>query len=270
MTPMSRERRIVFCALSGMLGLAAMGAATAGPDSWSKVPTLPTGCYASDGWFDRVQAAIDSLSGDIAHQQQLNDAVAEAYKKLGPAEMQSRMMTFMMAHPQDATQFMQKVQSAGQAPAAQYQKAEESKQSLLAEHDAMKTRFNVSVDQATHAARAQIAALGDGEGARPIGPSDIAAVDKANAEYRRLCGEYWGANGPYQAWLKKYKDYLLKDRIPAEEGFDNQQRDVYGVFGIPVDNFQSTAVMKAVREYMQETQKGFSERWLKSWDPTHP
>jgi hypothetical protein len=52
----------------------------AAPDPWTRVPALPTGCFASqDTWWDRNNAAIDSVQQDHYRQNDVNSAIEQNF-----------------------------------------------------------------------------------------------------------------------------------------------------------------------------------------------
>lgn len=256
---------IFACVLAAVSG-AALPAPPASSAPWGKAPTLPSGCFTSDGFYEKNDGAMSAMAEEIQRQTEVNNAVEQKYRSIDPAEMQSRMMEFMTQHPQQAMEFMQKVQAMGENnTGARFQEIEETRTSLRSEFEALTREFDASLETTWEPARALMAALGDGCGARPPGPKELAAVDQVNAEYKRLCGEYYGPGGRYQLWLGKYRAFLAEQQVPAYEEFEKQNLDIWSVMKIATDTFRSTAGMTAVRDYMQEVQKIYQKRWERPW-----
>jgi hypothetical protein len=69
-----------------------------------------------------------------------------------------------------------------------------------------------------------------------------------------------GATGPFNEWLKRYKDHLTKDHIPSDDELETSMAFQFTMFGIPADKFQSTVVRETVILYMRQAVKVLDAR----------
>lgn len=88
-----------------------------------------------------------------------------------------------------------------------------------------------------------------------------------NAEYRKLCPESWRASGPFQGWLKRYKEHLVRDHNPYLDAIENQKPAQLKLVDLPAEGFRSSVTLETVVDYMKTAQKIFGERLA---EPYHP
>lgn len=92
-------------------------------------------------------------------------------------------------------------------------------------------------------------------------PAENHAIQReADRAYQAMCGPWFGATGPMQAYLRKYKDYLVQERIPADEKSDAQKLMQCKMVGIAADAYRSTAKHKAALEYLQVAEELYRAR----------
>lgn len=174
----------------------------------------------------------------------------------------SRMQEMMMKDPQNAMKYMQTM-GATDATATQAEQAQylQRTQQMEAEEKELLKRYQAALATAYAPARAKFAALRkrlgitEGWGVGETGPaSNFAEYDalkrEADQGYAAMCAQWFGASGSMQAFLKRYKDYLVKERIPADEKPDAQALANYAMFDIPAESYRSTAKHRAVEDYL--------------------
>jgi len=243
-----------------------MAAAPAAPDHWTKVPKPPTACYTSqDRYSEEIYAAIEAMGQEIARQNEINGQVTAQLDSLDPMERQSRMQNYLMQNPQEAAKLMQAAQDQGAAVAAGINKDSENEQRLQDELKEMQSRYDAALHKVIGPLYSNLKALGISESGtqQKTVEAGIVIVKKINAEYERFCPEWWGASGPFNEWLKRYKEHLIEDHIPNNEDLETAKAIQFTMFGIPADKFQSTVAMETVIKYMSQTEKVFSHRLLR-------
>lgn len=267
--------------------LAQAQAASAGP--WARVPPLTTLCFQyvadrqQDPFYARLEAARAAVQAEQERQEAINSRIEKDYANLDPMEKASRMQQWMMSNPQEAMRFMQAVQAAPAQEQAQQMALEQQRRSQEAEWNALLTSYGDARLQAYAPAEARRKALAARLGyqyssarkdllAPHMGffadPStsraDWGAGEAINAEYDRaykaLCPQWWGANGKFQAYLQKQKDWFMTERIPYLERFDAPKLQQYAIMSTPAASYRSTAQFKAVGEYLDLAWKVFNER----------
>lgn len=81
---------------------------------WATVPPLTTACYyGADPFAAKIDAALAAVNDSRARQLAINQQIEDAYKRIEPMEMASRMQQWMMSNPQGAMKYMQGVQNLG-------------------------------------------------------------------------------------------------------------------------------------------------------------
>lgn len=247
---------------SGFVVTAVLAAAPADP--WSKVPALPTGCYsAQDDFATKNEIAIETLKAETVTQEEVNQKIADQLTEQNnqdPMKMAAAMQEAMMKDPQNAMKYMEMMGATTdpaslQAESAQYVARE---QQLKEEERTLLNRYTAAFDKALAPARAQLAQFNEKE--RQLPAENHAIQREADRAYQAMCGPWFGATGPMQAYLKKYKDYLVQERIPADEKSDAQKLMQYKMVGIAADAYRSTAKHKAALEYLQVAEQLYLAR----------
>lgn len=282
MTPRSFGRRLFATALAVLLSPAVLGAPPASPSPWTTVPVFPTGCYSSrDDFATKIAAAQDAMSREIARQEQINEQLkarlGEGLGKGHDREMAfakaAQMSQMMMKDPQAAAKMMQQTQSAGTATQATMLRDPENRQKLDMELKNLLTQYNAALGKAVAPVNAKINEFMERKGVR-VGWSDLlrmtgSATDAEtlsllkqwNTEREKACAEWWQASGPFHAWFKRYRDYLIQDHIPWQEQNDQA---ALGFVALATDStsvpYKSTATMKAVADYMKRAAEVFGNR----------
>jgi len=250
------------CVLSTSMALAA---APAAPDPWTKVPKPPTACYTSqDKYNEEVYAAIDAMNQEIGRVKEVNDQLKAQLDALDPMEKQTRMQNFLMQNPQEAAKIMQAAADQGTGVGAAINRTSANEQKLQDELGEIQSSYNAARKTVIGPLYAELKALGISESGTPekTWNAGIAVVKRINAGYEKLCPEWWGAAGPFNEWLKRYKDHLIQN-LPSDETLETAKAVQFTMLGIPADNFRSTAAMETVIRYMNQALKIFDHRQLR-------
>jgi len=255
--------RVAITALCVLSASVVMAAAPAASDPWLKVPKPPTACYTSqDKYREEVDAAIEAMNEEIARQNEINDEVKAQMDSLDPMELQSRMQNFLMQNPQEAAKIMQAASEQGAAAEADVNQDSGNEQKLQDELKEIQSRYDAALDQVIGPLYASLKALGISESGTPeeTVKAGIAIVKKINADYEKFCPAWWGAAGPFNEWLKRYKEHLIQDHIPYTDALETAKAVQFTMFGIPAEKFKSPVVMETVIKYMRQTQTVFDHR----------
>lgn len=254
---------LTFC--STVLSVSPVMGAAAASDPWTGVPAFPTACYSEkDGFYDALEKAKAALEDDIRKQEALNAVPTEALRQLDPMEKQRRMQAYLMKNPQEAVKYLQETQELGAAVQEAVPKDAERRQQLDDELVALRSRYDAALTAALAPMEAKIRTLplSDGEGGSPQWAIDqrLAQLKKENAEYERLCAEWWTGSGRFPSWLKRDRDQL-QGHAALEARSDAATRANFNVMGISAGAYRSTTGMSAVRQYMMHVSNVFGGRW---------
>jgi hypothetical protein len=116
------------------------------------------------------------------------------------------------------------------------------------------------------ALRKKLGISDDGWGIGESGTPNWAFVEydtiKREADHARavFCPQRWGYTGPMQAFMKRYRDYLVKERIPCDKKCGSQKMASYAMFNAPTAPFRSLATHEAVQDYMKLAGRLYGER----------
>lgn len=277
----SRFGRCLAVAGAGLLLSAALGAQTPSRSAtqsslrtaaqapakgpWASAVPLPTGCYSSkDDFAAKSEAASKTIVADRERQEEINAKIEARFRDIDPMEMSQRMTQKMMEDPQNAAKYMEVMGATRDAGEMQAELMEElqKESQRSAEEKALIKRYEAAVHQAREPARARLAALhkrndawGEGEAGFFLldwaQKEHNAIVGEADQAYEAICPQWWGATGHMHAFMKRYKDYLVKERIPYEERGDAQRTMQYEMVNTPAESYRSVVTHKAVEDYMK-------------------
>lgn len=255
-------------------------AAPAGP--WAKVPPLSTLCYGFSGenyepFVGKLEAAKAAIQADRDRQDAINAKIEEDFRSIDPMEMASRMQQWMMSNPEEAMKFMQGQQAMAEQVTEDVTTLQERAQARDAELKALMKRYEDALIQAYGPARARLDAIygrkttdrkellyprftGDPSNSDAVWAEGEAINAAADQAYRSLCPQWWGANGQFHAYLKRQKDWFVKERIPELERGDAPRLQQYAIMNTPAASYRSTATHKGVVEYLDLIWKVFRER----------
>ena len=282
-SPTTAARRfraaILPAALSLAAGLALPGlsvaapAAAARPDPWARVPALTTGCYqTSDDFPKRLAAALEATEADLARQQAVNDSISEELKNIDMMQLAQRQQEYMMAHPEEAMKLMQQNADLGQttadtqtADAAKRIELEKELKDLEARYkpavDAIPAQFKPKHDDLAKRAEAGGGLAGEAAEYTGWALQEYTALLKAeDAAYQGLCATWWSATGPYHAWLKRYREQLVRE-IPQRETVESHAAGMLAmVISTPERTWRPTSAIRNVRDYLTRAGQVFGQR----------
>lgn len=250
-------------------------APAAGP--WAKVPALSTACYyGADPFVAKLDAALAAVKADRARQEAINQKIADAHKNMDPMEQMQRMQQWMMDNPQEATKYMQGLQALGTEEGqagilvdGQEQAAFDTEQKELIK------RYKAGLTQAYAPANARWNALLKKMGFEENYPfdsiKDPGAPDWAMEEedaihrlrdqaYAAHCPQWWGATGPAQTWLKKYRTWLVQKHIPFVDSLEAKVAQSYAMMNTPTATYRSLGTLDSVIKYLEVVAEVYAER----------
>ena len=80
--------------------------------------------------------------------------------------------------------------------------------------------------------------------------------------YVANCATWWSATGPIHAYMKRYKDYLVQERIPYEKKLiDEPKLDNFKLLSVPTAGWRTTTDYEAAVDYMKMASGLFDKRY---------
>lgn len=259
-------------------------AAAAGP--WAKVPALPTACYGSqDKYSEQNEAAFTAVQNARYAQDEINSAIRQrSIDNDDPMAMAARLQQKMMEDPANAQKYMEQMMASNQQAQEETPVQLEKEQQIEAESDALMKQYRAALTRARAAGDTRLRALekrlkvppgsasamwvrmgdpGDPAWARPERQAILKEWDRA---YAATCPQWWGATGAVHAYLKRYKDFLVLERIPHEKEFmDKPRLNAYEMHGIDAKGWRTTTDYEAVEDYLKMAAKLFNQREIDPW-----
>ena len=252
--------------------------AAAGP--WAKVPALPTACYSSqDGWSERNDMAVAAVREDMDAQKETNRAIDEQLTQAmseDPMAMAQAMQQAMLDDPANAQQIIEKMTQTGQQAQTELPAQMEKEKQLEAESKAVVKQYEAALDKALGPATARWVALQKRMGWEvdphfaltpdPSWPPEAwqewAAIQKdRDAAYVTNCATWWSATGGFQAYMKRYKAFLVQERVPYEKKLlDEPKLGQYKLLSVPSAGYRSTTDYDAAIDYMKMASSLYGER----------
>jgi len=247
-------------------------AVAAGP--WAKVPALPTACYAEqDQWRDQNYAALEAVREDHAKQKEANSAVAQRLQSV-MQENPLAMTQAMLNDPQNAQKIMQQLMQAGQEGQTEIPAQAQKDSQFQADAKVVIEQYRAALEKAYGPGDARWNALKKKGGYAPDAthPGEAGVADWIWAEweivlrdwkagYEANCATWFATTGPLHAFMKRYKDYLVNERIPTEKRLmDQPQLDQYQMMDISTTGWRTTSDYDAAEMYMRMASEVFSER----------
>lgn len=257
--------------------LAALPAANA----FAKVPALPTACYSSqDQWQAQSEAAFDAVQADRYKQNDINSALDQKANEAfsaDPMAVVARMQQKMMEDPANAQKYMEQMMAQQQQAADQIPAQHEKEEQFKSESQTLMTQYEAALQKAMSAGNARLAAItkrysalqgtndvflryGDPGEPAWVGPERIAVLRERDQGYAANCAPWWGATGRVQAFLKRYRDFLVNERVPLEKQFDQSKLDNFEALGVPATGWRTTTDYKAVEDYVRMAQSLYEQR----------
>jgi hypothetical protein len=253
----------------------------AAPDAWSKVPALPTACLSSQDqqWTERNNAAIEAVRESRAAQNEKNTALDQQANKAlseNPMAMAQAVQQAMMDDPANAQKLIEKMTQTGTQAAAEMPERSEKEKQIEAESKTLLNQYNAALKTSMGPAEARWHAFQKKMGwdtqddfsyaGDPSWPQaawqEWAAVNKIrDAAYTATCAQWWSATGQFQGYMKRYKTYLVQERIPFEKKLvDEPKLDNYKLLNVPAGDYRTTTEMDAAIDYMNMASSVYGAR----------
>lgn len=251
--------------------------AEAATEPWARTVALSTACYSSQDEFTaQNQTALESVAADAGKQTEINDGIARQLSSalaVDPMAAAARMQENLMKDPQSAMKLLQSTGATDpEAVQADLRKALDEEQQWQAEEKKIGSLYATAMETALVPARAKFAALRkklgitEGWGVGESGTPDWAFAQydaikrEADRAYEAACPRWWGPSGAMHGFMKLYKDYLVRTRIPRDEKADAQKVAGLQMQNAPTKDYKSTAKLDAVKDYLQLAQRLFNGR----------
>jgi hypothetical protein len=258
---------------------AAFSQPAAAPGPWAKVPALPTACYLTqDQYFEQNDAAQAAIQKDHHRQDDINSAINQKMKdalKANPMLMAQALQQKMMEDPQNAQKYMEQMLQQGQAAQTGVLPAEiEKEKQIEAEGEALIKQYQAALAKALAPGNARWTALKKKYGLDDDAshPGELGVADWVWAEwgvilrewdqgYKANCAQWWTATGPMHAYMKRYKDFLVQERIPYEKkAIDDLWLDQHAMLGVSTAGYRTTTDYEAAEDYLKMARNLFDER----------
>ena len=275
-------RAFLTASVAGFACVQAMAAPpAAAPDAWSKVPALPTACLSSQDqqWTDRNYAAIEAVRESKTAQNEKNGALDQQANKAmseNPLALAQAMQQAMMDDPANAQKMIERMTQTGVQAQTELPAQQEKEKQLEAESKALIKQYESALDKAMGPAQARWNALQKKMGwevepgfAMMPDPSwpqaawqEWAVVQKErDAAYTATCAHWWSATGQFQGFMKRYKAYLVQERMPYEKKLvDEGKLNNFKLLNVPADGYRTTTDMDAAIDYMNMASSVYGQR----------
>ena len=267
------------CSLLAMAALASAQSATADP--WAGVPALPvspTGCFADDGFGERINSAIEANATELRRQTEFNDGVKNRQNAIDMREVMQRMNAFMAKNPQRAQEAIQAMQSMALGAKPGLDASTGDNEELERQLKTHAATFDAAVKRVHAPVQRQIEDLKKTKGTPALEGAAIAmaAPDAArykaltaqlNTEYEQICAAWWGPAGTFTNWLKTYKTYLLTDVVAPQQKLDDSFLLQLNMLNVPSTGFKSTGPLVGVRNYQQKARELYELRPRRAPEP---
>jgi hypothetical protein len=285
-----KSRVFLTAAAAGFFCAHAMAASPAAParsaaasaDPWAKVPALPTACYSTqDQWDDQNNTAIDAVQEMFNAQQEKNTAIDGQLSRAmneNPMAMAQAMQQAMMNDPANAQKMIEKMTKTGQEAGTELPARQAKEQQLEDESKALQKQYDAALAKASgpalgrwHAFQKKLGWQVEPGFAMMPDPSwpqsarqELGAVQKErDAAYVANCAQWWSATGQFPVYMKRYKTYLVQERIPYFKNLIDQPRlDQYKLLNVPADGYRTTTDFQAAIDYMKMASRVFGYRDL--------
>lgn len=253
---------------------------------WAKVPALPTACYSSqDNYAEQNAAALAEVQNARYAQDEINAAIRQrSIDNDDPMAMAARIQQKMMEDPANAQKYMEQMMAGNQRAQEETPAQLEKERQIEAESEALMKQYRAALTRARVTGDTRLRALekrlgvppgsagamwvrmgdpGDPPWAQPERQAILKEWDRA---YAATCPQWWGATGPIHAYLKRYKDFLVLERIPHEKEFmDKPRLNAYEMHGIDAKGWRTTTDYEAVEDYLKMAAKLFNQREIDPW-----
>ena len=260
---------------ASLLAMAALASAQGTiVDPWTTVPALPvspTGCFADDGFGERINAAIETHANELRRQTEFNSSVKNQINAIGMGEIMQRMQAFMAKNPQRAQEAIQAMQSMALGAKPGIQASAGDNEELAQQLKTHAAGFDAAVKRVHAPVLRLIEDLKKTKGkpalegaaiamAAPDASRYKALTAQLNTEYEQICGAWWGPAGTFTNWLKTYKTYLLTDIVAPGQKLDDSLQMQLNMLNVPSTGFKSTGPLVGVRDYQLKAREVYGFR----------
>jgi len=253
-----RKRRVIVL----LLLTAPPALAEPADDPWAQVPALPTSCYTADDTFpDQAYAASAALQSEKSRQDEVNQAISQQFGEVDIMELQQRMVTFMMEHPEDAQRVMTAMQQGGQHVQEQTPEMAERSGQLETRLNDLTAEYAAALRQTTGAMEEQRQALRNTKEwcSQASLARDAALRRDENRAYDSLCTRWWKEGGAFHSWFAEFKAFQIEFATQQDEYAETTKLN-YEIMGIPTDQYRSTGYLSAPIEYLRRAAQVFPKR----------
>ena len=268
----------VAAAFAGLVYCCALQAQTPAAGPWSKVPAPPTACFQTqDQYGAQNSAALDAVNNDHYQVSERNSAIGQRYTdalSADPMAAARAMQEAMMADPQNAQKYMERMLQQGQAAQTERPAALEREAQIEAEGKTVIKQYHAALAAANGPADARWTALKKRYGlpADARGPGESGVADWVWAEwgvilherdqaYRATCATWFAPTGQMQSYLQRYKTFLIQERIPYEKRTVEQPLlEQFQQLNVSTAGYRTTTDYEAVEDYLRAAREIFDER----------
>lgn len=273
------SRPFLTAAVAAFACTPALAATPAAPVSpWTKVPAAPTACYFSqDNYFEQNQAALAAVREDHSATSERNGVLQQQLTELNtndPMAMARNMQEAMLADPANAQKYLQNLMQGGQQRQAEAPARMERDQQIENERKTLMKQYEAALAVAYGPGNARWTALKKRYGlpADAPGPGESGVADWVWAEwgvilhewdrgYAANCATWFAPTGPINAYLRRYKDFLVQERVPYQQRtVDGPILEQYGIAHISTATYRTTKDYEAVEDYLNAAYDLFSLR----------
>lgn len=252
----------------------------AGP--WAQVPALPTACYSTqDQWSEQNATAFDAVQQAHNEQDEINNGIKQAASDKNEEDLMAvvaRMQQAMMDDPANALKNMQEKNQKAERAQAEAPALLAREQQIEAESKTLMKQYGAALERAKGPGNARLAALtkryevpesagtmwlryGDPGEPAWVRPEAHAILRQWNEAYAATCPAWWGANGHFHAYMKRYKDFLVQERIPFEKEYgDKAELEHHKIMGVASTGWRTTTEYEAAEDYMTMARNLFGQR----------
>jgi hypothetical protein len=228
-------------------------------DPWTLVPPFPTTCFRSEDFSAPADEATSALNAAIERQSTINANIEKEYHEMDMGEMAQRMQAFMLKDPQRAMEMMQAMNATSASVTDKVQQAQAVAPRLEQELKDHAAKFQAAVNSARNPIQAQIDKLVETKNVSASGLSIefataadeaqyLGLMNRLNADYEKICTIWWGANGPFQSWLRNFKTHMIENVITPADQIDAVKAVQFAILETPSAGYRSTEAMEGVRE----------------------